>query len=141
ERLPPGYSLPDWSTPVSWVTGTAAGRRLIDVLDEFSCLASSAPGLEVVVQRLWDQRGRSSPIMLVLCGSAVAYMSQITGSAAPLHQRATANLQVRPLDHRAAGQFVVALPAAERAVVYGLLGGSPLYLSQWDVHASRSANL
>lgn len=141
EGLPPGYAFPDWSTALNSVTEAAADRRLVVVLDEFPYLASSTPGIESVVQRWWDQRGRSSPIMLVLCGSAVAYMAQVVGAAAPLHQRATATLQLRPLGHRPAGQFVGALPASERAVVYGILGGIPLYLSQWDAHASRRANL
>jgi AAA+ ATPase superfamily predicted ATPase len=139
--LPPGYAFPDWSTALDWVTDAASGQRLVVVLDEFPYLAASAPGLESVVQRWWDQRGRTSPIMLVLCGSAVAYMAQIVSAAAPLHQRATASLHVQPLDYRAAAQFVGTLPAAERAVVYGILGGIPLYLSLWDARVSRRANL
>jgi AAA+ ATPase superfamily predicted ATPase len=139
--LPPGYAFPDWSTALNWVTDAAADQRLVLVLDEFSYLAASTPGLESIAQRWWDQRGRTSPIMLVLCGSAVTYMAQIVSAAAPLHQRATATLQVRPLDFRAAGQFVAGLPAAERAIVYGILGGIPLYVSQWDARASRRANL
>jgi hypothetical protein len=79
--------------------------------------------------------------MVVLCGSAVAYMEQIGGAAAPLHQRATAAIRVAPLHYRAAGRFVANLAAAERAVVYGILGGTPLYLAQWDQRATRRANL
>ena len=80
-------------------------------------------------------------MMLVLCGSAVAYMEQIGGAAAPLHQRATATIRVAALDYRAAGKFVGSLAPADRAVVYGILGGTPLYLDQWDAHESRRANL
>jgi AAA+ ATPase superfamily predicted ATPase len=79
--------------------------------------------------------------MLILCGSAVAYMGQIGGGAAPLHQRATASIYIAPLDYRAAGAFVESLPASERALVYGILGGTPLYLEQWDERSSRRANL
>jgi AAA+ ATPase superfamily predicted ATPase len=141
EGLPPGYHFPDWATALDFVTAQAGERRLIVVLDEFPYLASSAPGLESVVQRWWDQRGRTSGVMLVLCGSAVASMEQIGGAAAPLHQRATGAIHVRPLDYRAAGRFVADLPPAERAVVYGVLGGTPLYLAQWDPQATRRANL
>jgi uncharacterized protein len=141
DGLPPGYAFPDWSTALDWVTDAVDGERLVVVLDEFPYLAASAPGIESVVQRWWDQRGRTSPIMLVLCGSAVAYMAQIVGAAAPLHQRATASLHIRPLDYRAAGHFVAALPVSTRAVVYGILGGIPLYLSQWDARESLRANL
>jgi AAA+ ATPase superfamily predicted ATPase len=114
---------------------------LIVILDEFPYLATSTPGLESIVQRWWDQQGRGSGVMLVLCGSAVAYMQQISGAAAPLHQRATASIRVAALDYRAAGEFVEALPPAERAVVYGILGGTPLYLDQWDPKLSRRENL
>jgi AAA+ ATPase superfamily predicted ATPase len=139
--LPPGYVFPDWSSALDFVATHAGDERLVVVLDEFPYLADSTRGLESIVQRWWDQRGRTSRVMLVLCGSAVAYMQQIAGAAAPLHQRATAVLHVASMDYRAAGEFVAALPAAERAVVYGILGGTPLYLEQWDVHASRQANL
>lgn len=141
EGLPAGYAFPDWSVALDFLTTVGAGERLVVVLDEFPYLASSAPGLESIVQRWWDQRGRTSHMMLVLCGSAVAYMGQIGGAAAPLHQRATASVLVSPLDYRASGRFMDTLPAADRAVVYGILGGTPLYLEQWDPAASRRANL
>jgi AAA+ ATPase superfamily predicted ATPase len=141
DGLPAGYAFPDWSAALEFVTDRAGDRRLVVVLDEFPYLAGSTAGIESIVQRWWDRQGRSSRVMLVLCGSAVAYMGQIGGAAAPLHQRATATIRVAALDYRAAGQFVAALAPAERAVVYGILGGTPLYLDQWDAHASRRANL
>ena len=141
EGLPPGYAFPDWVIALNFLADAAAGQRLVVVLDEFPYLAATTRGLESILQRWWDQRGRTSQVMLVLCGSAVAYMEQIGGAAAPLHQRATASIQVRSLDYRAAGQFVPELPAAERALVYGILGGTPLYLEQWDPTANRQANL
>lgn len=141
EGLPAGYAFPDWSSALDFVTDHAGDQRLVVVLDEFPYLAGSTPGIESIVQRWWDRGGRGSPVMLVLCGSAVAYMAQIGGAAAPLHQRATATIHVAALVYRAAGQFVPSLAPADRAVVYGILGGTPLYLDLWDVRASRRANL
>jgi len=141
EGLPAGYRFPDWSVALDWVTAAAGEQRLVVILDEFPYLAHSTRGLESIIQCWWDQRGRTSRVMLVLCGSAVAYMRQIVGAAAPLHQRATAAIHVAPMDYRSAGRFVEELAPAERAVVYGILGGTPLYLEQWDARASRRANL
>ena len=141
DGLPAGYVFPDWSIALDFVTDGATEQRLVLVIDEFPYLAGSTPGIESIVQRWWDRRGRDSSVMVVLCGSAVAYMEQIGGAAAPLHQRATATVRVAPLDYRAAGKFVGSLGAAERAIVYGILGGTPLYLDQWDPHATRRANL
>ena len=139
--MPAGYAFPDWSTALDFVAEQAGDRRLVVILDEFPYLAGSSKGIESVVQRWWDGRGRASSVMLVLCGSAVAYMEQVGGAAAPLHQRATANIRVATLDYRAAGRFVGGLRPPERAVVYGILGGTPLYLDQWDATASRRSNL
>lgn len=141
DGLPPGYAFPDWSVALDFVARRAGDRRLVVVVDEFPYLARSSPGIESVVQRWWDHQGRRSPVMLVLCGSAVAYMEQIVGAAAPLHQRATASIHVAPLDYRAAGLFVSGLRPADRLIVYGVLGGTPLYLEQWDEHATRRENL
>lgn len=139
--LPPGYAFADWSAALDFVSATAGRRRLVVVLDEFPYLSGSSPGIESVVQRWWDQRGKRSNVMLILCGSAVAYMQQIESAAAPLHQRATVSLHVRPFDYRAAGRFVSRLSPARRSVVYGILGGTPLYLSQWNSRTSLRANL
>lgn len=139
--LPPGYAFPDWGAALDWVSEAAGRRRLVVVLDEFPYLAGSTRGLESIVQRWWDQRGRDGHVMLILCGSAVAYMQQIAGAAAPLHQRATGSILVKPLDYRAAGLFIPRLAPAERLLAYGILGGTPLYVEQWDDRASRRANL
>jgi len=141
DGLPAGYTFPNWSTALDFVADRSDEGRLVVVLDEFPYLASSTPGIESIVQRWWDRRGRGSSVVLVLCGSAVASMEQIGGAAAPLHQRATATIRVAALDYRAAGQFVSSMAPADRAVVYGILGGTPLYLEQWDPRASRRSNL
>jgi hypothetical protein len=141
EGLPPGYAFPDWDAALLYVTERAGSEQLLVVLDEFPYLTGSTPGLESVVQRWWDRSGRRSRVMLVLCGSAVAVMQGLAAAAAPLHQRATLSLHVRPLDYRAAGQFVERLKPAERIVAYAVCGGTPLYLEQWDDGADIRTNL
>jgi len=141
DALPPGYAFPDWSTALDAVSDRAGAERLVVVLDEFPYLVGSTSGLESVLQRWWDRRGLRSGVMLVLCGSAVAYMTALAAAAAPLHQRATLSLHLRPLDYRAAGQFVPRLKPAERIVAYAVCGGTPLYLEQWDDGADLKANL
>lgn len=141
QGLPPGYAFPDWSTALDFVTDAAAGARLVVVVDELPYLSRSTPGVESIVQRWWDRGGRRSAVMLVLCGSAVAHMQAIIGAAAPLHRRATATIHLLPLDYRAAGLFLPDAPPTDRAIAYGVLGGTPLYLEQWSARASTRDNL
>jgi hypothetical protein len=141
EGLPPEYAFPDWSTALEFVATRARRQRLVVILDEFPYLSASSPGIESVVQRWWDHHGRRSRVMLVLCGSAVAYMRQIEDAGSPLHQRATASIHVRPLDYRSAGDFFPGLDRVRCALTYGILGGTPLYLQQWHPRASVRSNL
>jgi AAA+ ATPase superfamily predicted ATPase len=139
--LPPGYSFPDWTAALEAVTKLAGQARLIVVLDEFQYLSESTQGLESILQRWWDQQGRTSHVMLVLCGSSTSYMRDLTSVAAPLHQRTTATLHVRPMDFREAGQFFPKLSPGDRALAYGIVGGTPFYLDMWDADLSVKENI
>jgi len=138
--LPPGYDFPGWGEALDFLSARN-GERLVIILDEFPYLAASTTGLPSVVQRWWDRRGRSSNLMLVLCGSAQRFMEELDGAAAPLHQRFTAKFHVRPLDYRTAALFTPGLAGEDNARVYAILGGTPLYLRQWDAALDVRANL
>jgi AAA+ ATPase superfamily predicted ATPase len=139
--LPPGYVFPTWETALEYLDERAGGQRLAVILDEFPYLCESTDGLPSIIQRWWDQRGRTSSLMLVLCGSAQTFMTDLEEGSAPLHQRFTNRIALAPLSYREAGEFVAELSPAERAVVYGILGGTPLYLKEWDARESRRDNL
>jgi uncharacterized protein len=139
--FPPGYCFPTWEAALEYLAEKSRGHRLAVILDEFPYLCESTDGLPSVVQRWWDRHGRTSDIMLVLCGSAQNFMTELEAGSAPLHQRFTKRIALGPLPYREAGEFVSDLPPADRAVVYGFLGGTPLYLKEWKQHQSRRQNL
>lgn len=141
DALPPGYVFPTWDDALTFVATRGTADRTIVVLDEFPYLVDSSPGLESVVQRWWDRVGRTSNVMLVLCGSAQAFMQSLDRGTAPLHQRATAKLEIGPLDYRAAAAFMPAASPTDKAIAYGALGGTPLYLEQWEADKSVRDNL
>ena len=79
--------------------------------------------------------------MLILCGSAQRFMEELDGAAAPLHQRFTAKFHIRPLDYRTAALFTPTLPGEDKARIYAILGGTPLYLRQWNAELDLRENL
>jgi hypothetical protein len=80
--LPPGYDFPGWGEALDFLSARN-GERLVVILDQFPYLAASTTGLPSIVQRWWDQKGRASNLMLILCGSAPRFMEGLDGAAAP----------------------------------------------------------
>jgi uncharacterized protein len=138
--LPTGYRFAGWSDALDFLAA-GARKRLVVILDEFPYLCESTKGLASIVQRWWDRVGRRSQVMLVLCGSSQTFMSELDASSAPLHQRFTAKITLGPLDYLEAAAFTPGLSAADTARVYGILGGTPLYLEQWKEKLSVRENL
>lgn len=60
---------------------------------------------------------------------------------APLFGRFTGRLQMHPFSYRDAAAFHPGLPPEQQALVYGILGGMPLYLRLWDPDAGVEDNL
>lgn len=141
EYLPPGYIFPSWESALDFLSERNRHPRLIVVLDEFPYLVESTPALPSIIQRWWDKRGRQSSLMLILCGSAQTFMESLEAQAAPLHQRFTHRLHIGPISYREVPLFAPNASHTEHARMFAVLGGTPLYLSQWDGEASFEANL
>jgi hypothetical protein len=138
--LPSGYCFAAWSDALDFLAEKAR-ERLVVVLDEFLYFCESTKGLASIVQRWWDRVGRRSHVMLVLCGSSQIFMNELDASSAPLHQRFSAKITLGPLDYLEAAAFTPHLAPADLVRVYGILGGTPLYLEQWNEKRSIRENL
>jgi uncharacterized protein len=136
-----GGSFRTWDEALAYCAAAAEDEPLLVVLDEFSYLVESDPALPSVVQRFWDRVGRGSKLRLVLCGSATTVLEGLGAERAPLFGRFTGRLQVHPFSYRDAAAFHPSLAAERQALVYGILGGMPLYLRLWDPEASVEENL
>lgn len=122
-------------------TGGTSGR-LVVVLDEFPYLCESTRGLTSQLQRFWDTRGKSSNLVLVLCGSQVSFMEQeVLAERSPLFGRRTAQRRLEPLDPESAMRFFPRWSVRERALAYSILGGMPAYLRRFDDARSLEENV
>ncbi len=139
--LPSGYTFPTWESALDFLSEHQSEHRLLVILDEFTYLLQSTSGLASIVQRWWDNRGKRSAIMLVLCGSVQAVMQDLDAGSQPLHQRFTMKLHVGPVTYRDAAAFVPALSREDQARVFGILGGTPLNLLQWNPAQTIRDNL
>ena len=71
-----GIEFPDWPSAFGFAAERASDERLVIVLDEFPYLCESTKGLASLLQQFWDQRGKRSKLMFVLCGSQVSFMEK-----------------------------------------------------------------
>ncbi len=118
-------------------------RKLILVLDEFQWMAEGAAELPSVIQELWDRQwSKSGKVMLILCGSYLGFMErEVLGKKSPLFGRRTGQILLRPFNHLEAALFHPHYSIPDRAKVYAICGGIPMYLLAFDQRLSVEQNI
>lgn len=131
----------DWVDALETFAGAAAEQPLLLVLDEFPELVRGEPALEATIRATWDRLRDRTQLRIVLAGSAVKVMEAMQEERAPLYGRLDLVLLLHPFRPHEAAQMLQDLTPGVRAVVWGLVGGVPLYLDWWDQGRSVKENL
>ncbi len=125
---PPAFG--SWEDAFAFLDAQAKrDGALVVVLDEFQYLAYRDEGLVSSVQKWWDRWDHeSTPVLLVLSGSALAFMAGLLSGQKPTHGRSVFRPLLHPLDYRDASEFAPkGLSASELVERYAVLGGTPQY--------------
>lgn len=120
----------------------AAAERVIFLIDEYPYLAKECKRMSSLLQRFVDHEWKDTQLFLILCGSLVSFMrDSVLGEGAPLHGRSTLELKLQPMGYRDSAAFVPRYTHEEQAIVYGLTGGVPKYLEQFDDGMTLDENI
>ena len=131
-----------WESATEYISNRIGDERLLIIIDEFPFIASENPSIKSIVQHTIDHTWKTKNIFLILCGSSVSFMEKdVMDYKSPLYGRSTAQLEVLPFDYYDSSRFFPGFSNIEKLIAYGILGGIPCYLENFDDHKSIQNNL
>ncbi|MGB3544466.1 ATP-binding protein, partial [Rubrivirga sp.] len=141
ELRPEDY--PTWRTVFNLLMDLRAPDSLVVVLDEFQYLGDGDAGAAEVASELnaaWERRRPERPFLMVLSGSAVGTMEALAGGGGPLYGRFSWHGRLRPFGYWHAAEMAPFADLRERALAYGVFGGTPRYLAAVDASRTLAEN-
>lgn len=134
--------FPSFQAALEHVFQLAKRERLVLAIDEYPYVARSSKSLASTLQLLIDQYKDESRLMLILCGSSMSYMeNHVLAYKAPLYGRRTAQMKILPFDFADTCRYFENFSDEDKALIYGIAGGTPQYLLQMDDRLSVEDNI
>lgn len=117
-------------------------ERIIMVIDEYPYVARTDKSFSSTLQSLIDKYHDQSQLMLIISGSSMSYMEDhVLAYKAPLYGRRTAQMKLDPFSFKESCAFMSHFNHEEKVLLYGALGGTPLYLKQINNNLSLKDNI
>ena len=141
-KKPANTSFDSFQTALEYVFELAEEERIALVIDEYPYVARASKSLASTLQLLIDKYKDTSKLFLILCGSSMSYMEdQVLAYKAPLYGRRTAQFKVQPFEFQEACKYFTNLSDEDKALAYGIVGGTPQYLLQLNDKLSIEDNI
>ena len=137
-----GASFNNFQMALEHIFELAKIKRIVFVIDEYPYVARASKSLASTLQLLIDKNKDTSKLFLILCGSSMSYMEDhVLAYKAPLYGRRTAQFKIKPFEFLEACRYFKNFSDEEKALAYGVVGGTPQYLMQIDDTLSIEENI
>lgn len=135
-------SFPNFQAAFEHVFALSNRKRIVLVIDEYPYVARASKSLASTLQLLIDKNKDNSKLFLILCGSSMSYMEDhVLAYKAPLYGRRTAQFKLKPFDFFEVCRYFTKLSGIDKALAYGIAGGTPQYFMQVDESFSMEENI
>ena len=135
-------SFASFQAALETVFRLSENERIILAVDEYPYVARASKSLASTLQLLIDKYKDRSKLMLILCGSSMSYMEDhVLAYKAPLYGRRTAQIKLQPFDFEETCRYFGNFSTEEKALAYGIVGGTPQYLLQMNDRLSIEENV
>ncbi len=135
-------SFDSFQNALEYVFELASEQRIVLVIDEYPYVARASKSFASTLQLLIDKYKDSSKLFIILCGSSMSYMEDnVLAYKAPLYGRRTAQFKIQPFEFRDACKYFSKLSNIDKALAYGIVGGTPQYLLQINDGLSIEDNI
>ncbi len=124
------------------INDRAKTEKIVFVIDEYPYLAKADPSFSSLLQHYIDRKFKNSNLMLILCGSSMSFMeNQVLGYKSPLYGRRSGQFKIEPFDYYETSLWFKNYSPEDKALVYGITGGIPMYLEQFNEEKTIKQNL
>ncbi|MCD8046259.1 MAG: ATP-binding protein, partial [Clostridiales bacterium] len=135
-------SFPSFQAALEHIFELAKTKRIVLVIDEYPYVARASKSLASTLQLLIDKNKDTSKLFLILCGSSMSYMEDhVLAYKAPLYGRRTAQFKISPFDFFETCRYLKNYSDEDKALAYGIIGGTPQYLMQLNDKLSIEDNI
>ncbi len=132
----------NWEKAFEYIYNISQDERVILVIDEYPYLAQSNRVISSILQAHIDMKLKDSKLFLILCGSSMSFMEyQVLGYKSPLYGRRTAQFKIKPFTYYESALLLECFAIEEQAILYGITGGIPEYLSRVRLNMSLKENI
>lgn len=132
----------DWESVTEYITNHVGKERLLLIIDEFPFIAAENASIKSILQHTIDHTWKEKNIFLILCGSSISFMEKdVMGYKSPLYGRSTAQLELLPFDYLDCSRFFPHYSNQDKLIAFGILGGIPCYLENFDNTKTIANNL
>ena len=122
-------SFNSWEKAFEYIAVQSGNKKLVLFIDEYPYLANANKTVSSILQKYTDSVFRATNITLILCGSSMSFMeNQVLGNKSPLYGRRDKQFKIEPFDYYESARFFESYSNEDKAVAYGIAGGTPQYL-------------